>query len=56
MQRKVGAGAALGIPLAVILTWAWNAALPDTQMPPEVSAALGSILTTAVAWLVPQPT
>ena len=53
MQKKVAMGAGLGLPLGVILTWAWNAAMPETQMPAEVSVALGSILTTAVAWIIP---
>ena len=55
LQRKVGAGVGLGLPLAVIVTWGWNAMMPQTQMPPEVSAALGAIMTTAVAWIVPNP-
>jgi len=53
MQKKIVAGAGIGLPLAVILTWAWNAMMPDTQMPAEVSAALGSVLTTVAAWLMP---
>ena len=53
MQKKVGAGAAIGIPLAVVLAWIWGILMPDNPMPGPVSAALGSIITTAVAWLVP---
>ena len=43
MQKKVAVGAGIGLPLAVIITWLWNVMMPDTQMPAEVSAALGSI-------------
>lgn len=55
MDRKVVAGGSVGIPLAVIITWMWNTAMPEAQMPAEVSAALGSLISTVVAYLVPNP-
>jgi hypothetical protein len=51
--KKIGFGAGIGLPLAVIITWMWNSFMPESQMPAEVSAALGSLLTTAVGWIVP---
>lgn len=55
MERKVVAGGSIGLPLAVILTWAWNSANPENQMPAEVSAAVGSLLTWIISYLVPNP-
>ncbi len=52
MQKKIAMGAGVGLPLAVIITWGFNAFFPDTPMPAPVSAALGSLLTTAVGWFV----
>jgi len=53
MDKKVKAGLGVGAPLGLIITWAWNAAFPDAQMPAEVSVALGSVITTAIAYFVP---
>lgn len=51
--RKVGLGATIGVPLTIIFTWAWKVSdLPD--MPEEVSAAIGSIISLAVAYFVPE--
>lgn len=55
MDRKVKAGGGIGIPLAVIVTWMWNTAMPEAQMPAEVSAALGSVISTVIAFFVRNP-
>lgn len=50
-NRKVVAGA-LGGALATIVVWA--ASLGGVAVPPEVSAALATILGTLVAYIVPE--
>lgn len=51
-QRKIGAGLGVGMPVAVIA--AWMLKVQGIEMPAEVSVALGSVITTLVAYLVPQ--
>ncbi len=54
-ERKIVAGGGFGLPLAVIIAWAWGAAMPEAKMPAEVSAALGAVLTTLFSYLIPNP-
>ncbi len=56
MERKIAAGGGIGLPLAVMIAWGWNVAMPDAQMPAEVSAAMGSFISTLVGYLGPNKT
>jgi len=51
-NRKIMAAGAVGIPTAVILAWAL--AQFGISMPPEVSAALGSLISTLIGYLRPE--
>lgn len=48
-KKQVATGGGLGLSLSVVLTWLWNSYMPENQMPAEVSAAVGSILTLGLA-------
>jgi len=49
--RKVTAAGAVGIPAATILAWVLS--INGIQMPPEVAAAAGGLLSTLIAYFVP---
>lgn len=51
IHPKVAAGAAGGMPLAVVLVWI--AGLLGVDMPAEVAAALAGLLGTVAAYLMP---
>lgn len=52
-NRKYAQTAFYGGGISVVLAWAWNTFLPQYQMPAEVSAALGSVLSSLAARLMP---
>ena len=49
--RKVMAAGAIGVPAATILAWVLQ--LNGISMPPEVATAVGGIVSTGLAYLVP---
>lgn len=49
-QPKVAAGGAAG---AIALVIVWLVSLTGLEMPAEVSAAIGWLVTAGVAWLTP---
>ena len=53
MERKVGAGSGIGIPLSGVLVWIWNSMMPENQIPGEVSAMFGALMVGVISWLVP---
>lgn len=50
-SRKIGSAAAIGVPLSIMVAWALGQL--GVVMSPEVTAALGSLLTALVGYLVP---
>jgi len=48
-NRKIMAAGAIGVPAAVILAWVLSQL--GITMPPEVSAAVGSLLSTAIGYI-----
>jgi len=54
MERKIGVAAGVGLPLAIMLIWAFQEAT-GTAVPAEVATAFGAVLTSALAWVTPQP-
>jgi len=51
-NRKIATAGGIGVPLAIII--AWGLTLVDVQMPAEVSTALGGIISTLIAYIVPE--
>jgi len=50
--RKVGGGIAIGIPLGIIVVWLIQT-VAKMQVPAEVGAAIGSIMSFAASYLIP---
>lgn len=48
-NRKVSAGAGAGLPIGIVLVWALGEA--GVEMPAEVGAAIGTIMTTFIAYM-----
>lgn len=53
MERKIAVGAGLGLPLSVIIIWAFGALMPEVVIPPEVATAFGAVISTFVGWATP---
>ncbi len=51
-QTKIMAAGTIGIPLATILAWAATQA--GLEVPGEVQAALGALISTVVGYMMPQ--
>ena len=48
--RKIAAAAGVGLPAAVLIAWALSRY--EIAMPPEVAAALGSLLSAVIGYVV----
>lgn len=48
-NRKVSAGAGAGLPVGIVLVWALGEA--GVAVPAEVGAAIGTIMTTFIAYM-----
>ena len=48
-NKKVSYGAAVGGPLAILAAWGLSKVVND--VPPEATAAIGSLLTTLIAYM-----
>ena len=51
-ERKIVAAGGIGAPVAILVAWILQ--LNGITMPAEAAAALGSVLSTVVAYLVPR--
>jgi hypothetical protein len=52
--RGQGRNAAIlggGLGSGIVIAWAWNLALPDSPMPPEVASAIGGGLMLVAGWI-----
>ena len=52
-ERKVGGGAAIGVPLGIILVWVVES--QGVHVPTEVATAIGALLTFLAGYLIPNP-
>jgi putative flippase GtrA len=50
--RKVSGGIVIGAPASVIIAWALRE-FAGVEMPPEVAAAVGALISIIIAYLVP---
>jgi hypothetical protein len=40
-----------GLGSGIVIAWAWNLALPDSPMPPEVASAIGGGFVLLAGWI-----
>lgn len=53
-SKTVTTGSAAGA-IVIIVVWVLGAIWPDVHIPAEVSAAMTVIVSSAAAWIVPDP-